>query len=125
MSNKSDKFILVFNIKDDTLASIKNYFHRSIRPSTYKCNLNALLTGPLGLKSDWKNFVEKLPFNVEYLHKDGFKDTLEFNDVEFPSIFLSTNGELKLFITQEEINASNSIEELKTIFYDRMVQFGL
>jgi hypothetical protein len=87
--------------------------------------LNALLTGPLGLKSDWKDFVEKLPFNIEYLYKDGFKDTFEFNDVEFPSIFLSTDGELELFIPQEEINSSTSIEELKTIFYDRMVQFGL
>jgi len=125
MSENKDTLVFVFNTYNDILSSVKDYFHRSFSPSTYKCNLSAVLTGPFGMKSSWKKFTEKLPLSVDFLHKDEFQDNYEVNGADFPAIYLNQDDELKLFITKEEIDTTDSVEELKTIIYDRMVQFGL
>lgn len=77
------------------------------------------------MKSSWKEFLEKLPYPVDFLHKDEFQDFFEVNGADFPSIYLKRENELKLFITKEEIESIDTVEELKTIIYDRMIQFEL
>jgi hypothetical protein len=130
------KLVFVYNADSGAMNAFKDFFHKAFRKSTYQCNLCAVSFGAFGMKKEWKEFVNDLELPVEFLrkdqfqfdflHKDEFHDKYHSEDFhdKFPSAYLEVDSELKLFISQEEMNAVKDLTELKDLVSRRIKEFG-
>lgn len=113
MSEQKKQVVFVYNADSGKINSIKDYFHKLVRPSTYECNLCAVTFGGFGMKKDWKEFTKKADLPMMFLHRDEFfNEFSNIQDAKFPCAYLSENGNLSLLISQEEMNSVNSQDEL-------------
>ena len=113
MGNLSEtKLIFVYNADSGLISTVEDYFHKIVKPSTYHCNLWTLTYGNLGMNRDWKDFVDELEVDVEFLHKDEFDKDYGLKDVKLPSGFLKSDGDIKLFMSADEINKLKTLDEL-------------
>ena len=134
--NEEEKLIFVYNADSGGLfTGLKDTLHKTFRKSTYQCNLCAVTFGAVGMKKEWKNYVNNLEvpvefkkrdkFQFEFLHRDEFKEKYSVENAEFPSAYLFNGNTLQLFITQEEMNSVRSIEELKSMVDKKLEEFGI
>lgn len=124
--NETDKeLIFVYNAESDIGSLVKDTVHKVVRPSTFPCNLAAVTYGPLGMKKSWKETVENLPISARFLYKDEFKENFDIEDAEFPCAYLNEDGEMKLFMNQGLMNSVDTVEELKNVLYQQMIEFDL
>lgn len=130
------KLIFVYNADSGGFfTGLKDTLHKILRKSTYQCNLCAVTFGAFGMKKDWKNFVNDLDvpvefkkkdkFKFEFLHKDEFNEKYKVADAKFPSAYLLDKSGFDLFISQDEMNAVKSIDELKELVNQKIKKFGL
>ena len=85
------------------------------------------------MKKEWKNYVNNLDapveffkkdkFKFEFLHKNEFEDKYVIEGAKFPSAYILKENKLELFISQEEMNAVKTIEELKKIIDERLPRY--
>ena len=68
--------------------------------------------GTATMKQEWRKFIDSLRIDVSFLHKDEFHEQYDHPEEEFPSAFIDRNGVLKDFITVEEMNSNQTLEEL-------------
>ncbi|MFX1525592.1 MAG: hypothetical protein ACFFCC_18945 [Promethearchaeota archaeon] len=135
MSEESEiKLIFIYNANaGGFFAGLKDTLHKSFRKSTYQCNLCAVTFGTFGMKKEWKNYVNDLDtpveffkknkFKFEFLHKDEFEDKYVVENAKFPCAYIMKNNKLELFISQDEMNAVKTIEELKKIVDERLPKY--
>jgi hypothetical protein len=119
------ELILVYNADSGVFDIIKDALHKTFFPSTYQCNLCALTYGTFGMKSEWKEFIDKLEIPYEFLHRDEFYQQLEshpdhLKDIEFPAIFLNRDGRISLLIDHKEINKLKTLKELMTLISSKL-----
>ena len=134
--DKELKLIFVYNADSGGFfTGLKDTLHKTFRKSTYQCNLCAVTFGAFGMKKDWKNFVNNLDvpvefkkkdkFQFEFLHKDEFNEKYKVKDAKFPSAYILNSSSLDVFISQDEMNAVKSIDELKDLVNQKVEKFGL
>ncbi|MFX1456265.1 MAG: hypothetical protein ACFFDB_12900 [Promethearchaeota archaeon] len=135
MSEESEiKLIFIYNANaGGFFAGLKDTLHKSFRKSTYQCNLCAVTFGTFGMKKEWKNYVNDLDtpveffkknkFKFEFLHKDEFEDKYVVENAKFPCAYIMKKNKLELFISQDEMNAVKTIEELKKIVDERLPKY--
>ena len=107
------KLIFVYN-SDGTVASfIKDTTHKLVSPETYPCNL-CRLTYPLAsMKGEWRKFIESLPHEVIFLHRDEFrKQYPDQKNVQLPAVFRVDPSAIQILISHNEINKAKNLSEL-------------
>jgi len=112
--------VFVYNAESDLINSVKDYFHKIVKPSTYSCNLCALTFGKTGTKKRWKTYLEQLETDVEFLHRDEFKEKFDMEDVDLPAAFSKIDSELELLIGSEEIDRCETLDELIDLVEKRL-----
>jgi hypothetical protein len=121
MSTSSEQSIIfVYNADSGIINTVKDYWHKIIKPSTYECNLCALTFNNLGMKNEWRTFVDDLGIPVEFIHRDEWMKMYPKENVEFPVAFLKRGDKLKLFINHEEINKCKTLDELMELVKNKM-----
>ena len=119
------ELILVYNADSGVFDIIKDAFQKTFFPSTYQCNLCALTYGTFGLKSEWKEFIDKLEMPYEFYHRDEFYKQLEshpnhLKNVKFPAIFLNRDGRINLLIDHKTINNQTTLKGLMTLISSKL-----
>jgi hypothetical protein len=115
------KLVFVYNAESGAINAVKDFFHKTFRPTTYPCRLCAVTYGSFTMKNEWRTFVSQLEIPVEFLHIDEFREKYSISNPEFPSAFVEQDGQLEYFITADEMNLLNSLDELKSLV-DRKLQ---
>jgi hypothetical protein len=65
------------------------------------------------MKKEWKEYVQTLPFQTQFLHRDEFrKEFPTMNQVLLPAVLLREKGVVSLLLSAEELNAQSSLPEL-------------
>ena len=87
------------------------------------------------MKKDWKEFINKLnvpveflkkdKFSLEFLHRDEFKEKYDMPNAKFPSAYLHSDSKLRLFISQDEMNSVNTLDELMELVNQKIKEEGL
>jgi hypothetical protein len=67
------------------------------------------------MKKGWKNFIQNLEIETEFLHRDEFEEKYEIKDAKYPSAYIQENSNFTLFITQDEMNKVKSLEEMEDL----------
>lgn len=86
--------------------------HKVLRPSTYQCNLCAITYGAFNMRKEWKSFIDSIPMETIFLHKDEFSKKYPGVKTEFPIAFIVEMEELTECISAAEM-AQFNLEGLK------------
>ena len=66
--------------------------------------------------AEWREFLDTLPFEKEFLHRDEFQKRYpKLRGTKLPTIFISQNNTLNPLVSADEINMQKNIDGLKNI----------
>lgn len=107
------KFVFVYNADSGVFNLLADIAHKMFSPRTYSCRLCALTHSNLGMKKQWKDFLESVDAEMEFLHADEFKDKYDFQETELPAVYKQdANGDLEIMIDAFAINKCKSLDDL-------------
>ena len=117
--------LFVYNADAGLFSSVTDFVHKIISPATYNCSLCKLTYGNLAMKQQWKQFLENLPADKTFLHKNEFEKQYA-QSFPLPSIFYLQENQPVELMNAAEINTCPSLEQLqeavsnqvKTLLYD-------
>jgi hypothetical protein len=116
-----EQLLFVYNANSDLFSTITDFAHKILSPSTYQCQLCALTYGDFSVKQDWKNFIENLPIETTFLHKDEFEKKYNL-EPDLPAVFLAKDSSVVEIITKQEIDGCQSLKELKILVTKKLQQ---
>ena len=126
------QLIFVYNANSGKINSLLDSAHKIVSPNTYKCQLCDLTHGIFQENEDWARFRESViktnpDLKLEFLHIDEFEKKywskwlpkftypiiLEKSDeVQDYNDGFGTNSGLDIFMSTEELNGIDDIQEL-------------
>lgn len=109
----SKQLVFVYNADSGMFNTLTDIAHKVFSPQTYECNLCAISHSYLSERSEWKEFIQGLGVECEFLHRDEFLKKYASADKNFPVIYELINGDLKLRLSAEQINRCKSMDDLK------------
>ena len=112
------QLVFVYNADSGMFNTLTDIAHKVFSPQTYECNLCAISHSYLSERSEWKDFIEELDVDCEFLHRDEFLKKYDSEEEKFPVIFKSIDGKLKQALSSDEINACKSMGDLKNAIND-------
>jgi hypothetical protein len=115
-----NKLVFVYNADSDGISLVKDFWKKILRPSSYQCRLCGVTYGAFSMKKDWKKFISGLNVETEFLHRDEFEMKYRIKNALYPSAYLEQNGELKLLISQEEMNSVNNLDEMEALVLSKI-----
>ena len=113
-----EKLVFVYNADTALTAVIADFAIKLIAPKSYDCNLCMVTYGAFSMKPEWKKFIRELPYTVEFLHRNEFRERYH-DDTPLPAAFRLDEGNPVLLISAEEMNRLRSVEELKALVLAR------
>jgi hypothetical protein len=114
--------IFVYNADSSLYAQLTDAAHKVLSPDTYQCNLCKITYSAVVMKKEWKEYVQTLPFQTQFLHRDEFrKEFPTLNQVLLPVILLGEKSEVSLLISAEELNAQSSLPGLMKLLNTKIV----
>ena len=116
------KLIFVYNADSGLLNSLKDWAHKIVSPETYPCNLCALTYDNLGMRRPWREFIDRLGYEVEFLHRDELAEQYDIKDMPLPAAFILQDNELNLWIRCETMDAMNSLDELEALVTQKLTR---
>lgn len=112
----TNTIIFIYNAKSGFFAGLSDVVTKIVAPSQYECNLCKITYGPLSMKEEWAQFLETLPQEKVFLHKDELvNEYKELNNYGLPAIFLRHDNQFSLLVSKEQLNTLKSVVELKEI----------
>jgi len=111
---KDAQLIFVYNADGGIFGTLTDFAHKILSPSTYSCNLCALTHGDFTMKQEWKSFIESLPVETIFFHRDEFQKRYKMQ-VALPAAFLYKNKAISEIISKHEIESCKSLAALKTL----------
>jgi hypothetical protein len=114
------KLVFVYNADSGIFNTLTDIAHKIFAPETYSCNLCAITYGNFAVRAEWKEFIETLDVELEFLHRDELLEHYAVAGIELPAVFSKSGESLKLWLTAREINLCSSIQELKSLITCRL-----
>ena len=100
---------------------LKDFVHKNVSPETYPCSLCALTWDNLGMKREWKQFVDQLGRKVEFLHRDELEEKYNVKDVPLPATFIKCKDESpQLWLDAEKMDNCETLDDLKRLVVDHL-----
>lgn len=115
MIKNERKLVFVYNADSGVISLVKDFWKKILRPTSYECNLCMQTFGAFSMKKDWKSFINNLNINTEFLHRDEFEQNYDVKDAKYPSAYIYDDGQLNLLISEDEMNAIRSLDEMEVL----------
>ncbi len=112
--------IFVYNADSGFINTLFDVAHKIFSPATYECNLCAITHTATGMREEWREFLDQLDIDLDFLHRDELQKRYPQAVFPLPAILMKHGNNLSEFIGQEEINHSQTMSELKTLIEDRL-----
>ena len=119
VDNKTS-LLFVYNADSGLFNTLTDIAHKVFSPDTYSCNLCMITHDNLSMRSEWKEFIEQLDIELEFLHRDEYLKQYKMGDVKLPCIFSKDADGLSDFISADEINTSKSVDDLKSLIQGKL-----
>ncbi|MBN2964000.1 hypothetical protein JWV37_04325 [Sulfurospirillum sp. T05] len=107
--------VFVYNANSGLFNTLGDIAHKVFSPSTYACNLCGVTHTPLGMRKEWKEYLESLHVEKEFLHADELEATYGIKDLALPAILFKEEQGVKPWISAEELNACKDLESMKAL----------
>jgi len=121
MTKNKNKLIFVYNADSSVFSQVSDAIKKVVTPSKYECNLCMVTYRSVSMKDEWREFLDALPFEKEFLHRDEFQKRYpELESTKLPAIFISQNNNLSLLVSSDDINMQKNIIGLKNIINSKI-----
>lgn len=88
MSITEPELLFVYNANAGWLNGVLDMLHKTFSPATYPCSLCAVTYGARTMYPEWRAFLERLPAQAQFLHRDELRQQYpELANEALPSIF--------------------------------------
>ena len=112
----SKKLIFVYNADSGLFNTVTDIAHKLFSPSTYECQLCSITHSAFSMRDEWKNFLQSIEYEMEFLHRDEWLLLHKDKAKDLPAV----DENIEQLISSKEINQCESIEELKQLIKDRL-----
>ncbi len=118
--------VFVYNADAGLFSGLADFAHKLISPQTYSCNLCAVTYGPLFMKREWKDFLDTLAFEKEFLHKNYFYEKFPaYKGHPLPAVFVVSGEDVREILTAGEIDRQKDVAGLKTALAQKLKDMNL
>jgi len=126
MTHDLPALLFVYNADTGLAAAAGDFAARFLAPEKYSCNLCMVTYGPFAMKSPWKEFVETIPNETEFLHRDEFRKAYPaYADEPLPAVFArGRDGRFTSLVPARDINAVSDWQGLKEILLAALEKHG-
>jgi hypothetical protein len=118
LSIERSALVFVYNAESGVFNSLADAAHKIFSPRTYACNLCALTHTALGMRGEWKRFLEGLGVPLEFLHADELRSRYHVEGVPLPAVFEKEGVSLRVLAGADAINACGTLDELERLILD-------
>ncbi|HZH30099.1 MAG TPA: hypothetical protein VEY11_05005 [Pyrinomonadaceae bacterium] len=112
--------VFVYNADGGLFNALSDVAHKIFSPETYACNLCALTHTPFGMRREWREFLERLDADTEFLHADELRSRHGLTGLLLPAILLKRGASLEEFLDAAAINSCRTLDELKQAITGRL-----
>jgi hypothetical protein len=116
--------VFVYNADSGVFNALTDAAHKIFSPRTYQCHLCALTHSALGMRGEWKRFLDGLGGPLEFLHADELKARYGVEGVPLPAIFKSDGARVEVSVGADAINACRTMDDLKRLVLDARAGAG-
>lgn len=107
------RLVFVYNAESGLLSAAADALHKLVSPRTYGCALCAITYGAVTMRREWKDYLSRLPYPAEFLHRDEFQARWPGFDVTLPAILLDRGGLLpEVLVRSGEMRRNQRVSEL-------------
>lgn len=112
---KKQKILFIYNADSGFGNMLLDYGKKYISPETYECNLCMVTYGAFGMKREWKAFVQQLPYDVVFLHRDELRSAYPFIKVSYPAAVIvnEKTNTYETLINAKEFDTISSLSMLQ------------
>ncbi len=118
----TERIVFIYNADSGLFNTLSDIAHKLISPGTYQCDLCTITHGVFKERDQWRSFVESLPLETSFFHRDEFiaRYGAEDLDFSFPCLLKEQDGKLSLLLSAEEIAQCNSVECLSELIRNQL-----
>lgn len=116
----SQKLVFVYNANSGFINAVTDLIHKSIKPSTYPCDLCRITFDGPTMNKVWKKYIVNLPFPAEFLHRDEFEKAHPKIISKYPVVFLFGATDHSTLISPEDINKLNDVADLMALLSSKL-----
>ena len=111
MSTKT--LIFVYNANSGGWSALADWVHKTLRPSTYPCELCEMTYGILGMRRVWAEFIRQGGFEALFTYKDLVsQDYPELPTGALPAIYLKDAQQVREVVSSKDFSRLGSVESL-------------
>ena len=118
------RLVFVYNADSGLFNGLSDYLHKIFSPQTYACSLCAVTYDNLGMRREWRAFIQSLPFASRFIHRDELDTEYGLRPAALPAVFTEKDGTLELWLSAEELNACGDLQALKKLVGERINPSG-
>ncbi len=111
---------MIYEADSGLMNALLDTLHKLASPATYPCRLCALTYGPLGMKRAWAETVAGLPYPVEFLHRDEWKERDPENPVALPAILLLSEAGVESLVSASDFRELTTLSALQALLRARL-----
>ncbi len=112
--------VFVYNADSGVFNALADAAHKIFSPQTYRCNLCALTHTAVGVRGEWKRFLDGLDAETEFLHADELKARYGVEGVPLPAVFIREGAGVEVLFGADSINACGTLDDLKRLILSRV-----
>ena len=113
MTEPQPRLILVYNANGGILNGAKDTIWKVLSPSTYPCSLCALTFGWVSMHGAWRRYLDSLPHEKVFLHKDDYAEALPGVALTLPAILVAGgDARPEILVSASELNALPDLKAL-------------
>jgi hypothetical protein len=112
--------VFVYNADSGVFNTLADTAHKIFSPQTYACNLCALTHSAVGMRGEWRRFLDGLGRPLEFLHADELASRHGVTGVPLPAVFWKEGESLKVLAGADSINACATLDDLKRLILESL-----
>ena len=114
-----EKLIFVYNADSGLFNTMTDIAHKIFSPSTYNCQLCALTHSYFSMRDEWKDFLDSINIDMQFLHRDEFVAQYPGITDDLPAVYIDKDG-LKVLISADDIKSCDTLDQLKALISSRV-----
>lgn len=118
---KPEQLIFIYNADSGMFNTMTDIAHKIFSPQTYACDLCMITHGAFHERKEWRTFIESLPVETEFLHRDEFKKRYPDSTLQLPVIASMQSGQLVEWVSAQELRLCESVDALVALISQRLV----
>ncbi|MFL6333112.1 MAG: hypothetical protein ACJ754_07190 [Pyrinomonadaceae bacterium] len=112
--------VFVYNAESGLFNTLADAAHKIFSPRTYRCNLCALTHSAVGMRKEWREFLNGLDATQEFLHADELEERYGVVSLSLPAIFRREDRDIEVLVGADSINACETMDDLKRLLLDAL-----